>query len=76
LTEPGDVVAAPKARAMTLETDRLAVQVDDFRPIPGDLDVAIVVTERDADIADELLADPARFEAVWQNTRFILFRPR
>lgn len=75
LTTDDDIIAAPKARATTLETDRLAVQVDDYRPIPEAVDLALVVTDRDAALADRLYAQPDRFEPVWQNARFILFRP-
>lgn len=73
LTAPGDVVAAPKARAMVLETGRSAIQVDDGRPVPGDVEVALVVVESDADLRDEL---PASFQLVWSNARFAAFEPR
>jgi hypothetical protein len=73
-TGPDDVVAAPKARAMTFATDRPAVQVDDYRPIPP-IELALVVAEPTSDIHRRLLADPA-YERVWSNARFTIFRPR
>lgn len=77
-TAPDDVVAAPKARAMTWATGRPSVQVDDYRPLP-DIGVALVVTEPGIDTGDEvhgtLLADE-RFERVWSNSRFSIFAPR
>ncbi len=75
LTAEGDVIAAPKARLMTLETGLLAVQVDDYRPIPPDLDLAAVVVEPGTNLAVKLLADPASYELTWQNPRFLIFTP-
>ena len=72
-TGPDDVVGAPKARAMTFATDRLAVQVDDYRNLPG-IDLALVVTEPSTAVHRRLLADPA-YERVWSNTRFTIFAP-
>ena len=73
-TGSADVVAAPKARAMVLETSRPSIQVDDFRPIPSDVDVALVVVERGTRLAGTLDADP-RYQPVWENTRFVLYEP-
>lgn len=75
LTAEGDVIAAPKARLMTLEIGLLAVQVDDYRPIPPDLDLAAVVVEPGTNLAVKLLADPASYELTWQNPRFLIFTP-
>ena len=75
LTGPDDVVGAPKARAMTLLTDRLAVQVDDIRPIPDTIPIALVVTERDADLTIELAAPGSGYTSVWENRRFRIFEP-
>ena len=79
LTDPGAIVAAPKARAMTLETERLAVQVDDYRPIPDTVRVDLVVVEHDSALAAELAAaaagDELRFRRVWQNERFAIYEP-
>jgi hypothetical protein len=76
-TDPDDVVAAPKARAMTWATGRLAVQADDYRPVP-DLDVlpdlALVVTEPGTEIHRTLLADET-YERTWSNPRFSIFEP-
>ena len=73
-TDPDDVVAAPKARAMTFATERLAVQVDDYRGVP-DIDLALIVTEPGSEVHQRLLTDPA-FERVWSNLRFTIFEPR
>ncbi len=74
-TRPDEIVAAPKARAMTLVTDRLAIQVDDVRPIPDTVPVSLVVTERGSELADELADATSGYSAVWQNARFMLFEP-
>jgi hypothetical protein len=60
---------------MVLETGRPSIQVDDYRPIPPDVDVALVVTERNTRIAEQLAADPAAFTEVWENPRFVVYRP-
>lgn len=75
LTDRSDIVAAPKARAMTLLTGRRAVQVDDARPIPATIDLAVVVTERTSQLSRELLGEPTRWSVVWSNGRFLIFRP-
>ncbi len=75
LSDPDDVIAAPKARAMTLETDRRAVQVDDFRPLPTDIELTLIVTERTANLTDTLLDQPDDFTEVWRNARFVVFQP-
>lgn len=74
-TQPDDVVAAPKARAMTLETARPTVQVDDIWPIPDTVTIALVVTERGSDLADELAEPGSGYSTVWENRRFLLFEP-
>ena len=74
MSGPDDVIAAPKARAMTLETGRLAVQVDQYRPIPASIRLALVVAERDGELADEL-ADDAAYDEVWANSRFVIYEP-
>ena len=77
LTEPDDVVAAPKARAMVLETGRLAVQVDDYRPIPDGVDLALIVIEHNQDrrLAETVAAQPDRYRLMWENPRFRLYEP-
>ena len=68
LTEPDDVVAAPKARAMVLETGRPSIQVDDYRPIPPDVDVSLIVAERNSRVADAARSThPDQFTEVWEN---------
>lgn len=78
LTEPGDVVASPKARSMGLITGQPTIQVDDYRPVPQDLTIALLVTEPgsgdDDKVADQIAADPA-WQAVWSNSRFVLYEP-
>ncbi len=75
LTRPDDVVAAPKARAMTLATGRLSVQVDSYRPLPTDVELALIVTEPSDELTDELLAQPDQYAVVWRNSRFLVFQP-
>ena len=74
-TDADDVVGAPKARAMVLETDRWSVQVDDIRPIPDAPALDLVVAERGSELADELSDPTSAWSAVWHNSRFILFQP-
>ena len=62
LTEPDDIVAAPKARAMELETGRPSIQVDDYRPIPPDVDISLIVAERTSSIVNELLNSPDQYK--------------
>jgi 4-amino-4-deoxy-L-arabinose transferase-like glycosyltransferase len=75
LTQPDDIVAAPKARAMELETGRPSIQVDDYRPIPPDVDISLIVAERTSKIVNELLESPDQYKEVWENPRFVLFKP-
>ena len=76
-TDADDVVAAPKARAMVLKTDRPAIQVDDYRPIPDGLDLALVVVEfnQDRRLAATIADQPDRYREVWSNPRFRLYVP-
>ncbi|HWL42340.1 MAG TPA: hypothetical protein VNQ73_05305 [Ilumatobacter sp.] len=78
LTGPDDVVASPKARSMGLLTERPSVQVDDYRPVPPSLAIALLVTEPtnadDDKVAEQIAADPA-WREVWRNTRFVLYEP-
>ncbi len=73
MTEPGDIVAAPKARAMTLMTGRRTVQVDDYRPIPDDVPLTLVIVERGTEVADEMALDGGPFRSVWDNGRFVIY---
>ncbi len=75
LSDPGDVIAAPKARAMTLETRRRAVQVDDYRAIPESLPISLVVVDRQSDLAGELGGDGDGYREVWSNSRFVIYEP-
>jgi hypothetical protein len=78
LTGPGAVVASPKARAMGLLTERASIQVDNYRPLPQDLAVALLVVEPGSGdagkVAERIAADPA-WREVWRNTRFVLYEP-
>jgi hypothetical protein len=74
-TEADDVVAGPKARALTLLTDRRAIQVDEWRPLPDSWSPALVVAERGGEIERELRADD-RYDELWANTRFAVFEVR
>jgi hypothetical protein len=73
LSKPGDVIGAPKARAMALETERLTVQVDEYRPIPDTIRVAYIVVERNSPTETSLASDPDRFTRIWSNSRFLIF---
>jgi len=75
LSDDDDVIAAPKARAMTLLTGRLAVQVDDYRPIPVTVPIALVVVERGSDLHADLAGLPGGYRSVWDNGRFVIYRP-
>jgi hypothetical protein len=76
VTDPDDSVAAPKARAMTLETGRRSVQVDDYRPIPIDVPIALIVAEVGSELASTLTARADEFSLLWGNTRFRVFQPK
>lgn len=72
-TDEGDVIGAPKARAMTYATGRLSVQVDEYRPVP-EVDLALIVTESGGAVDVALRSDP-RYALVWSNLRFNILRP-
>jgi hypothetical protein len=78
LTGAGAVVASPKARAMGLLTDRASIQVDNYRPLPQDVTVDLLVVEPGSGdagkVAERLAVDPA-WREVWRNTRFVLYEP-
>ena len=71
-TEPDDVVAGPKARALTLMTGRRAIQVDQWRPLPDSWSPALVVAERSGVIDGQLRASE-RYEELWSNSRFVVY---
>ena len=74
---PDDVVAGPKARALTLMTDRRSIQVDQWRPLPDDWSPTVVVVEVGAPTDDVMLTEHAdRYEAVWSNSRFRVYALR
>ena len=73
LSKPGDVIGAPKARAMALETERLTVQIDQYRPVPDAITVAYIVVERNSPTETEVATDTERFTEVWSNSRFVIF---
>jgi hypothetical protein len=69
-----DVVAGPKARALTLMTGRRSIQVDRWRPLPTDWSPALVVVERSSTIEAQLRDDEAdRYTVLWSNSRFAVF---
>ncbi|HUF99752.1 MAG TPA: hypothetical protein VMM60_16620 [Ilumatobacter sp.] len=72
LTEPNDIVASPKGRAMVLETGRRSVQVDDYRPMPTLVTPDLVVTDMGSKRVAELANNPSYREA-WRNSRFVLY---
>ena len=75
LTAPTDVVGAPKARAMVLETGRSAVQVDQYRPLPIAAPPAIVVVELGREVHSDLMAGRQGdgYELAWQNGHFAIY---
>lgn len=74
-SDPTDVVAGPKARALTLMTDRRSVQVDRWRALPGDFDPVLVVTERNDPTEATMRGSHAdRYVETWSNSRFVVFR--
>jgi hypothetical protein len=75
LSEPTDIIAAPKARAMTWATGRLAVQVDEYRRIPESVPIALVVADSGGKIATELADVDSGYRQVWANSRFVIFEP-
>ncbi len=76
-TDPDDIVAAPKARAMVWKTGRLAIQIDDYRAIPDDVDVALIVIEQNQDrnLYATVTAQPDVYRPVWANSRFTIYEP-
>jgi hypothetical protein len=76
-SDPDDVVAGPKARALTLMTDRRSIQVDQYRPLPDDWTPHLVVVERNSSTEALLLDEEAdRYTEIWSNTRFAVFEAR
>jgi len=74
LTGPDDIVASPKARAMGLFTGRPSIQVDDYRPVPAGVAIALLVAEPGTRSGQAIAADPT-WQPVWRNTRFVLYEP-
>lgn len=76
-SEPDDVVAGPKARALTLMTDRRSIQVDQWRPLPDEWSPTLVVVEVNAPMDGEMRAEHSdRYEEIWSNSRFRLYALR
>lgn len=75
LTSTDDVVGFFKARAMTLETGRLSVQVgQDRSPFEARIFLDLVVLETDSPWVGEMLHSP-RYRLIWSNASFLLFIP-
>ena len=71
---PDEVVAGPKARALTLLSDRRSIQVDQWRPLPTAWSPTLVVAERNSPIEQQLRDDErSRYDELWSNTRFVVF---
>lgn len=76
-SDPDDVVAGPKARALTLMTDRRSIQVDQWRPLPDEWSPTLVVVEVNAPMDGEMRAEHSdRYEEIWSNSRFRLYALR
>jgi hypothetical protein len=75
LTDPEDVVGFFKARAMTLLTDRRALQIGGSRSVDAVADeLDFVVLESADPQSGEIESDPAGFAPIWTNGRFTLYR--
>jgi hypothetical protein len=75
LAEPDDVVGFAKARALTLYTDRRAVQVGANRTVVDVADrIEIVVLELDDHNVADVVADPDRFTEIWSSDRYRMWR--
>jgi hypothetical protein len=74
-SDPNDIVAGPKARALTLLTDRRAIQVDQYRPLPDDWSPELVVAELNSPTDLEMRVEHAdRYTEIWSNSRFAVYR--
>jgi hypothetical protein len=72
---PDDVVAGPKARALTLVTDRRAIQVDQYRPLPDDWSPELVVVEIGSPTDLEMRTEHSdRYAEIWSNSRFAVYQ--
>lgn len=77
LSDPGDVVAGPKARALTLMTERRAIQVDQWRPLPDTWSPSLVVVEVNDPFDLQMMSDHAdRYREAWSNSRFRIYTAR
>ena len=73
-TDPTDIVAGPKARALTLMTDRRSIQVDQWRPLPDDWSPTLVVTEVGSPTDSSMRTRTSRYTVAWANDRFVVYR--
>ncbi|HNJ97216.1 MAG TPA: hypothetical protein PLV13_03775 [Ilumatobacteraceae bacterium] len=69
LTQPDDVIAFKKARAMTLFTDRLSVQVPYISAVPTFADWFVAEKDKNGDF----IAPPFA-EEVWRNVNYVIYR--
>ena len=76
-SDPDDVIAGPKARALTLMTERRSIQVDQWRPLPDDWSPSLVVVETNAPMDSTMRDDHAdRYAEIWSNSRFRIYALR
>jgi hypothetical protein len=74
-SDPDDIVAGPKARALTLLTARRAIQVDEYRPLPDDWSPELVVVEINSPTDLEMQTEHAdRYTEIWSNSRFAVYQ--
>lgn len=69
LTQPDDIIAFKKARAMTLFTDRLSVQVPYISAVPTFADWFVAEKDKNG----EFIAPPFA-EEVWRNVNYVIYR--
>lgn len=75
LADDDAVIGFFKARAMTQRTDRRALQIDAFHPVDRvEHLLTHVVLEHSSPQVEYVTGAPDRFEPIWSNTTFVLYR--